>query len=158
MESKHNQHTDRERVVAASKKDVADDAVSLASRMAGCKVKDDAPIGDRDSTLPRSSSSVPSEAKTSVVGTRVPDTGAKIEAKETSAPLLAAQPKQSSPKSPRLTDASGRSQKLTEEQILAIQDEKVEIEFQEMLRRPNSGEVTTSKDPHALSILSGFKM
>ena len=45
--------------------------------------------------------------------------------------------------------------KLTAEEI---QEEKVESEFEEMLRKPNVAQIEVSDDPRAQEILSGFKL
>ena len=45
--------------------------------------------------------------------------------------------------------------KLTAEEI---QEEKVESEFEEMLRKPNVAQIEVSDDPRAKEILSGFKL
>ena len=48
--------------------------------------------------------------------------------------------------------------KVTSHSVESIQDEKVDAEFEELLRKPNTGEISVSSDPIALKVLSGFKM
>ena len=154
MESKYG---DREKLTAASsKKDGTDDAASLTPRMAGCKVKDDAPNGEREMHS-RSASGIVAEAKSSGTGHRSSDGSSKSDAKEvaTQSHLSNALPKSGSG---LFSSSLIEKPKLSEEQILSIQDEKVELEFEESLHKPNNGEIVVSHDPQAQKILAGFKM